>query len=105
MSIYAYLESKKYTDCSFDVLLFSLIRKADDINLAKLRLAYPEEVEEFYIRYNIPNGILPDELLTYSEMGTDTESVTEIEKRNETYNNLQKKVNSLKIEYRAKNVY
>lgn len=54
-------------DIPFDALIAAAIRKADDINLEKLRNSYPQIVEGLQKRYHEPSGILPEEI-------TETES-------------------------------
>ncbi len=60
MSIFDYVESRDITktDPGFYALLFSLMRKADTINIGKLQAAWPIEWEELQARYNAPGGCL-----------------------------------------------
>lgn len=62
MSLYDYLASKDLArlDPPFYALIFAVIRKADTDNLAKLKKAFPEQVEEFFQRYNAPGGALTE---------------------------------------------
>jgi hypothetical protein len=48
-------------DYPFYSLLMAAMRKADNVNLAKLQEAYPEVYAELSARYNAPGGYLPDE--------------------------------------------
>lgn len=63
MSLYDYRTSINLSieDPPFYALIMSAIRKADDINLAKLTMVFPEVVEEFKQRYNAPGGMLENE--------------------------------------------
>jgi hypothetical protein len=49
-------------DNSFHTLLVAAFRKADDKNLRRLKTAFPEEFENYQLRYNAPNsGLLAGE--------------------------------------------
>lgn len=63
MSIYDYEMSKKIydNDYSFASIIMAAMRKADDINLAKLKASWPELWDELYARYHTPGGVLPEE--------------------------------------------
>lgn len=58
MSLYDYNKSQELVEFDFHALLMGTIRKADDINLFKLKSVFPTEVEEFRKRYNAPGGKL-----------------------------------------------
>ena len=62
-SAYDYQVSQQLAvhDYPFYALLFALFRKADTYNMALLKKAFPEAYDEFWIRYNSPGGLLPDE--------------------------------------------
>ena len=61
MSLYDYRASCEIskTDPPFYALIMSAMRKADTVNLARLRASFPEVYREFEERYNAPAGILP----------------------------------------------
>lgn len=63
MSLYDYMQSKKISrnDPGFTALLFSLIRKADTLNLALIESVFPAHVEEMKARYNAPGGCLNED--------------------------------------------
>jgi hypothetical protein len=63
MSLFDYIQSQEIEskDYPFYALLMSLIRRADSNNLAKLKLMWPDIVEEFQARYDSPGGVLPGE--------------------------------------------
>lgn len=61
MSRYDYLESIRLQDTSFYALIMAAMRRADADNEAKLRAAWPEVWQEFYVRYRTPGGYLPEE--------------------------------------------
>lgn len=62
MSLYDYQKSKEADrDYDFGALLMAVMRQADDINLAKLGQAFPEELAELKARYNAPGGLLDHE--------------------------------------------
>lgn len=48
-------------DPPFSAFIFCAIRKADSVNLERLRLAFPELVSEMEARYNAPGGRLVGE--------------------------------------------
>lgn len=48
-------------DPPFYALIMAALRKADTMNAAKLRRAWPEIYDEFEARYNAPGGILPSD--------------------------------------------
>ena len=62
MSLIEYLESRRIAaaDYEFYALLFAMIRKADNENLEKIRMAWPEKYTEFVARYNAPGGALSE---------------------------------------------
>ncbi len=64
MSHFDYIKSQEieYQEYPFYALVMACIRQADDVNLERLRQAFPETVHEFRVRYNAPNGYLPAEL-------------------------------------------
>jgi hypothetical protein len=63
MSLYDYRVSEEIykKDYPFYALLMAVIRKADDVNLLKLRLAWPDIVKELQDRYYAPGGLLEGE--------------------------------------------
>jgi hypothetical protein len=60
MSLYDYRASCEIskTDPPFYALIMSAMRKADSINVIKLRREFPEVYAELDARYNAPAGIL-----------------------------------------------
>lgn len=70
MSIYDYQISQQLSieDPPFNALIMSAIRKADDGNLARLRGAFPELVNEFEARYYAPGGLLQGERQMATEL-------------------------------------
>lgn len=42
-------------------LIFAAIRKADDVNSAKIKAAWPDLWREYHIRYWSPGGLMPGE--------------------------------------------
>jgi hypothetical protein len=65
MSLYEYKVSQEISakDLPFYALIMAAFRKADSINLGKLRCAFPLTWLEFIKRYNAPGGRLGEELL------------------------------------------
>lgn len=63
MSLHEYLYSQTLSrrDPPFYALLFSMLRKADTDNTAKIKAAWPEVYEEFTRRYHAPGGVLPED--------------------------------------------
>lgn len=63
MSLYDYEASKRIAldDPPFSALIMAAMRKADDINTAKLKAAWPETYAEIRERYNAPGGLLERE--------------------------------------------
>lgn len=61
MSLYDYQVSQKLTDPPFYALIMAAMRKADDVNAAKLRYAWPEVWHELESRYHAPGGLLAGE--------------------------------------------
>ena len=68
----AYLESQALSrgDPGFYALLFAMIRKADDINLALIDRAWPWAVDEFRQRYEAPGGALTDNEKVFLDKST-----------------------------------
>jgi hypothetical protein len=60
MSFHEYVVSRELAaiDPPFYALIMAAVRKADTINLVKLRAAFPQVVAEFEDRYNAPGGKL-----------------------------------------------
>lgn len=63
MSLYDYEKSRDINlkDYSFAALIMGAMRKADDINLAKLEASFPDILNELKERYNSPGGKLEGE--------------------------------------------
>jgi hypothetical protein len=61
MSLYNYKESQEIRskDYGFYSLIMAAIFKADDINMEKFKMCWPDIYEEAKARYNAPGGILP----------------------------------------------
>jgi hypothetical protein len=57
-----YQDSKKLSaaDHSLATLIFAAIRKADNYNLARLKMIFPEYYDEFMARYQAPGGAIND---------------------------------------------
>jgi len=68
----AYLESRAIsrTDPGFYGLLFAMIRKADDVNLALIERAWPWAVDEFRHRYDAAGGALTANEKAFLEKST-----------------------------------
>jgi hypothetical protein len=64
MSHYDYEKSKEISakDPPFASLIMSAGRKADTQNFNKLKLIFPEIINELEKRYYAPGGILPEEI-------------------------------------------
>jgi len=60
MSLYDYRESVKLQchDAPFYAFLMAAMRRADDVNLLKLRSGWPEIWAELEARYHAPGGFL-----------------------------------------------
>ncbi len=63
MSIHEYKTSVEIAimDYPFYALIMAAMRKADDDNMERLRMAFPDTHAELLARYNAPGGILPGE--------------------------------------------
>lgn len=63
MSLYDYQISKEIEgrDHPFYALIMACMRKADDINIGKLKEMWPETYEELKARFNSPGGRLHDD--------------------------------------------
>jgi len=63
MSLYEYRESQalERQDAGFYSLIMAAMRRADDVNIGKLKHAWPEVWQELEARYNAPGGLLPGE--------------------------------------------
>ncbi len=48
-------------DPPFYALIMAAMRKADTLNLAKLRSAFPDTYREVEARYNAPGAVLPED--------------------------------------------
>lgn len=78
MSYFDYQFSKVpvMMDAPFYGLIMAAMRRADTLNAARLRHAFPEVWEELQARYNAPGAILPGENPPrMEEGGEDTEEV------------------------------
>jgi len=72
MSLHEYQESIEIDskDYTFYSLIMAAIRKADDGNLARLRMAFPETYNELKARYNAPGGLLEEsKMITNPKVG------------------------------------
>lgn len=60
---FAYVTAQKIyaLDAPFDAIIQAAMRQADSTNLAKLKVAWPEEWEDLQARYNAPGGLLEGE--------------------------------------------
>ena len=63
MSYYDYKVSQEIArqGYPFYALIMATLRKADSVNLAKLRAVFPDVDDELQARYNAPGGYLPGE--------------------------------------------
>jgi len=63
MSLHTYLASqdRALTTAPFYALIMAAMRRADDKNLAKLKLAWPDVWVELKARYDAPGGLLDGE--------------------------------------------
>ena len=63
MSLYDYREARKLwrAETPFYTLIMAAMYAADDINLQKLRSAWPEVWEELQARYRAPGDLLGGE--------------------------------------------
>lgn len=61
MSLFDYRAAAEIgrTDPPFYSLIMAAMAKADTVNLARLRAAFPDTYREFEQRYNAGGGILP----------------------------------------------
>jgi len=61
MSLYDYRESAKLAsaDTPFYAFIMAAMRKADDRNLVRLKMSFPEVWDELESRYHAPNGEIP----------------------------------------------
>jgi hypothetical protein len=48
-------------DASFTALIMAAIRKADTVNLGRLKMMFPDIWTEFERRYYAPGGFLPED--------------------------------------------
>ncbi len=65
MSLYEYRESQtlERQDAGFYGLIMAAMRRADTMNLEKLKSCWPDVWVEFKNRYNAPGGLLPGEVM------------------------------------------
>jgi hypothetical protein len=65
MSLYDYKVSRQVTtkQYPFYSLVMAAMRRADDINMEKLKRAWPDVHEELTKRYNAPGGELPEDFI------------------------------------------
>lgn len=61
MSLHEYQQSVGLERADFYALIMAAMRRADSINAAKLRRAFPDTWHELQARYNAPGGLLPGE--------------------------------------------
>ena len=63
MSFYSYQESIKLSEheYNFYALIMAAMRKADSINIIKLKRKWPDTWKELQRRDNAPGGLLPEE--------------------------------------------
>ncbi len=64
MSHYDYEKSKEISkeDPPFASLIMAAGRKADSLNLFRLRTVFPGIIDELEKRYTAPGGLLPEEI-------------------------------------------
>lgn len=72
MSFHEYTVSRELAaiDPPFYALIMAAMRKADTVNAAMLRVAFPEVWDEFHDRYHAPGGLLPSEADTENRTST-----------------------------------
>ncbi len=63
MSLYDYRAAQEIVkaDPPFYALIMAAMRKADTVNMAKLRAAFPDTYREVEARYNAPGAALPED--------------------------------------------
>lgn len=63
MSLHAYMQSQELAgqDTAFYALIMAAMRRADTVNQALLRAAFPDTWEELAARYHAPGGRLESE--------------------------------------------
>ena len=63
MSRHEYEQSRQLErdDVPFYTLIMAAMRRADDVNLPKLRSSWPHVWEELQARYHAPGGLLPND--------------------------------------------
>lgn len=63
MSLYDYRAAQEIVkaDPPFYALIMAAMRKADTVNMAKLRAAFPDTYREVEARYNAPGATLPED--------------------------------------------
>jgi len=61
VSLYDYKKSQQLGDVPFYALIMACMRRADTMNLAKLKQAWPLVWQELEQRYHAPGGYLPNE--------------------------------------------
>lgn len=63
MSLFDYRAANKISaeDPPFYALIMAAMRKADTVNLPKLRAAFPDTYREVDARYHAPGGVLPED--------------------------------------------
>ena len=66
-----------FYDAPFSALIASAMRKADSINLKKLKNAWPEIFSDLQKRYNGPGGATQEELNCNPTIVDDAESVAD----------------------------
>lgn len=79
MSLFSYQNARNLAGTDFHALIMAAIMKADDINAAKLRRAWPDIYDELQKRYNAPQGLLPGEF--NPETGDTREDLDRIRKK------------------------
>jgi len=79
MSLYDFRKSIQLGNPPFYALLMAAMRLADDVNILKLKLVFPEVWEELQARYDSPGDLLPDELKEMS--GPEVEAIKNSEDR------------------------
>ena len=63
MSLYDYRAAQEIVtaDPPFYALIMAAMRKADTVNMAKLRAAFPDTYREVEARYNAAGAVLPED--------------------------------------------
>jgi hypothetical protein len=76
VSLYDYEVSRRIsaTDPPFYALIMAAIRKADTVNTALLRAAFPDVYAEFQARYNAPGGQLDTDPTNLGAPGVDPDA-------------------------------